>query len=321
MKRVLKAAILCLLCAAFCVGIVMYVQRPADPNPAETSTVPASLPVTVFDDSVKNVGIYLTEPTEIESLEVRPDILGWFETWGDPPLQTKSEICVRDQITPLISWQPHDYKLTEISAGKHDEFIRDYLTEINELYGDNTVLIRLAHEMESYTPDGNTWYSWQYFGGEQDYIAMWRHVVKIGREVAPNIRWIWSPNRINEKSALWYPGDEYVDYVSITLNHESDQKPTYTNFKDYYFEKGRAECFEMFDKKVLLSEIAYASDDEKVRGEYLKSVFDWVEQDDRICGVVFWNNNTSEDRMYHFSDNEYLMDIWYDGARRLHEGN
>ena len=70
-----------------------------------------------------------------------------------------------------------------------------------------------------------------------------------------------------------------------------------------------------------LQNIFYASDDEKVRGEYLKSVFDWVEQDDRICGVVFWNNNTSEDRMYHFSDNEYLMDIWYDGARRLHEGN
>lgn len=274
-------------------------------------------PVTIFDDSVKNVGIYMKEPAEIERLKVKPNILGWFEPWGTPFAINKAQLCVQKQMTPLITWQPKGYTLTDIANGVHDELIRDYLSNINEIFGENTVLIRLAHEMELYSSEDQGWYHWQYFGGEQDYINMWRHVVSIGQEVAPNVRWIWSPNRINETAAGWYPGDEYVDYVSITLNHDANRSPSYTRFEDYYLGEGRAECFEMFDKKVLLSEVAYSGSDEKVKGEYMKSIFDYAEKDDRVCGVVFLDSNVSDDRMYRFSDNDYLMDIWYDGVTRL----
>ena len=47
------------------------------------------------------------------------------------------------------------------------------------------------------------------------------------------------------------------------------------------------------------------------------SIFDYVEKDDRVCGVVVLDSNVSDDRMYRFSDNDYLMDIWYDGVTRL----
>ena len=54
-------------------------------------------------------------------------------------------------------------------------------------------------------------------------------------------------------------------------------------------------------------------------GEYLQSIFDWVEQDDRICGVVFFNHNKMEESQYRFSDSRYLMDIWYNGLQHMHQ--
>jgi hypothetical protein len=163
-----------------------------------------------------------------------------------------------------------------------------------------TVLIRLAHEMENY--DTENWYPWQYKGGEKDYIHMWRHVVAIGREVAPHVRWIWSPNRMTPQSIRWYPGDEYVDYISITLNHKANRVPSYPIFEDYFRQEGVEKHFNRINKKIILSEVGYANQDETRRGEYLQSIFDWVEQDDRICGVVFFNHNKMEESQYRFSD-------------------
>ncbi len=43
------------------------------------------LPVLIiFDDTVKSGGIYLQRPPEVEALDVKPDILAWFDTWGKP---------------------------------------------------------------------------------------------------------------------------------------------------------------------------------------------------------------------------------------------
>lgn len=274
-------------------------------------------PVTVFDDTGKNVGIYQTEPADIELMREKPDILGWFEAWGTSPAKEKAQICIREHMTPLINWSPYDYTLTDIGNGKHDELIRNYLTEINQTYGDSTVLIRLAHEMENY--DTGNWYPWQYKGGEKDYIHMWRHVVAIGREVAPHVRWIWSPNRMTPQSIRWYPGDEYVDYISITLNHKANRVPSYPIFEDYFRQEGVEKHFNRINKKIILSEVGYANQDETRRGEYLQSIFDWVEQDDRICGVVFFNHNKMEESQYRFSDSRYLMDIWYNGLQHMHQ--
>jgi hypothetical protein len=274
-------------------------------------------PVTVFDDTGKNVGIYQTEPADIELMREKPDILGWFEAWGTSPAKEKAQICIREHMTPLINWSPYDYTLTDIGNGKHDELIRNYLTEINQTYGDSTVLIRLAHEMEN--NDTGNWYPWQYKGGEKDYIHMWRHVVSIGREVAPHVRWIWSPNRMTPQSIRWYPGDEYVDYISITLNHKANRVPSYPTFEDYFRQEGVEKRFNRINKKIILSEVGYANQDETRRGEYLQSIFDWVEQDDRICGVVFFNHNKMEESQYRFSDSRYLMDIWYNGLQHMHQ--
>ncbi len=277
--------------------------------------------VIIFDDTVKSGGIYLQRPPEVEALDVKPDILGWFDTWGKPMSRAKAETCMRLGITPLITWQPGEYKLVDIGNGVHDGMVRDYLTEIHEIFGNNTVLIRFAHEMECASPDKTTWYPWQYYGGEQDYIKMWKHVVDIGRRIAPNVRWIWSPNRINEVSAKWYPGDEYVDYISMTLNHKMDQKYHFTRFEDCYNGLGRAEEIKKYNKKVILSEVAYADDDKNIKGEYLKSIFDYVRKDDQICAVVFFNYDIDENRQYRFSDDPHYINIWYDGVRQLHEWN
>jgi hypothetical protein len=121
------------------------------------------------------------------------------------------------------------------------------------------------------------------------------------------------------QSIRWYPGDEYVDYISITLNHKANRVPSYPTFEDYFRQEGVEKYFNRINKKIILSEVGYANKDETRRGEYLQSVFDWVEQDDRICGVVFYNHNKMEESQYRFSDSRYLMDIWYNGLQHMHQ--
>ena len=221
-------------------------------------------------------------------------------------------------MTPLISWLPLDYTLTDIGNGKHDELIRNYLTEINQTYGDSTVLIRLAHEMEN--NDTGNWYPWQYKGGEKDYIHMWRHVVSIGREVAPHVRWIWSPNRMTPQSIRWYPGDEYVDYISITLNHKANRVPSYPIFEDYFRQEGVEKHFNRINKKIILSEVGYANQDETRRHPSLYIIIYIIvrgsAKDD--CVQVPIRAESMQEKVLEIDPRRELGDVFIYGKNRSH---
>ncbi len=102
-----------------------------------------------------------------------------------------------------------DFLLNGISGGYYDSNMRGICTVIGALQ--SPVSVRWGHEME--TEDGQfIWSAWR----PKDYIASFKRMIDICREVAPRINVVWSP--IGQENAKdYYPGDDYVDVVGISV--------------------------------------------------------------------------------------------------------
>ncbi|MBQ1376506.1 MAG: beta-mannanase [Lachnospiraceae bacterium] len=279
-----------------------------------------------FRDDQKNIGIYLDEMAEIDSLEEQPSLLGWFDTWFHENWfsHQKLKLCGTDhRFIPMITWQPAGVPLRYIASGLYDDYIESYLREIAEACPNNDVLIRFAHEMEMRPRYKNAWYSWQDERDPEGYIEAWRHIVSIGRKISPNFKWVWSPNRADEYTIPYYPGDEWVDYVGISLNLTVLEYYTtpYMDFSEYYETMGLKSFMEAYNKPIIISEAAYYNDTPALRESYFRSIFDHLADDPKICALLFFNIDASDDRTYEFYSEEPLRKIFFDGIRRLRELN
>lgn len=198
-------------------------------------------------DSGKNIGIYLNEPKDIKAMGDNFDIVAWFDTWPNSVSLGKLDLaCEEDSFTPLITWQPRNISLNDIALGKYDEYITSYLSSINSACSEKTVLLRFGHEMEMRPNYKTPWYSWQ--GHPVDYKNAWMRIVSLGRTIAPDVKYVWSPNRADGYERGYYPGADYVDYVSLSLNRSPSQSPQYRDFESFYIGAGR-DNLESYGKK------------------------------------------------------------------------
>lgn len=219
--------------------------------------------------------------------------------------------------TPFITWQPKGISLEEIASGAHDDYIKEYLEEISKHAPNIDILVRFAHEMEMRPKYRFTWYSWQEEENPDIYIQAWRHVVKIGRKINPDILWVWSPNRSDKYSEPFYPGDDYVDYVGITLNLRENHEFDYDTFTEFYDEEGIRTHLESYGKNIIITEVAYSNENSSEKVLYLRSIFDHYLEDPKISGIVFFNDNIEEYRLYRISDNETYMSEFTRGIERI----
>ena len=158
------------------------------------------------------------------------DIVNLFISWDD--LQDPIEPAILDPIyrqgsIAMITWQPNDYRggtdqpafsLAEIASGRYDDYIEKWARMLAST--GRPVLLRFAHEMNG------SWFSWGVnVNGNtpEKYIAAWRHVHQVfDRAKATNVKWIWCPNIDNADPALFYPGDDYVDWLGLVGFNNAD---------------------------------------------------------------------------------------------------
>ncbi len=102
----------------------------------------------------------------------------------------------------------------KVPTGTYDESLR---TTLNYLSGLRTpVIMRVGAEMD-------IWETWTVT--PEEYIAAYRYIANMTRQLAPNVELVWSPNytcRWNETIDMYYPGDEYVDWVGMSLYFNYD---------------------------------------------------------------------------------------------------
>lgn len=105
-----------------------------------------------------------------------------------------------------IAWEPMD----GLDAVK-EETVRQWAREAKA--SGIPIFLRYASEM-----NGN-WVVWH--GDPQKYIQNFRMVHDIMEQEAPNVAMVWSPGDVPMYSiAPYYPGDDYVDWVGVSLYSE-----------------------------------------------------------------------------------------------------
>lgn len=199
-------------------------------------------------------------------------LISLYTAWGSHPDQQfnpapLNRILAHGAI-PVLTWEPWvtDFaraglppmpdrqfrSLQAIARGDYDFYIEAWADAARRW--DRPLMIRLGHEMNA------TWYPWgeRAFGNTaEDYVRMWRHVVGVFRQRgATNVIWVWSPAR--RPLHHLYPGDEWVDWVAMTLLNFGTVPPgwKWESFADmfdpYYPELSR------HGKPIMIAEVASA---------------------------------------------------------------
>ncbi|MUT68424.1 glycosyl hydrolase [Paenibacillus sp. NEAU-GSW1] len=97
---------------------------------------------------------------------------------------------------------------TGLSAVKDDKYLRDFAKEAKA--AGVPIFLRFASEMNG------SWVKWH--GNPSLYIEKFRLISKVMKEEAPNVAMVWSPAaNPKQKIAAYYPGDEWVDWVGLSV--------------------------------------------------------------------------------------------------------
>jgi len=194
----------------------------------------------------------------------------------------------------FVTWEPWDSSKQAgidyggLINGKYDKYITDFalsLKKINEV-----VFLRFAHEMNG------DWYPWSgKMIGKEKYIQVYRHIKDIfDRNNVNNIKWVFSMNwedlpREQNGFLLYYPGDKYVDYLSIDGYNWGKIKPwsRWVSFREIFGNRYN-EITKYTRKPVLISEFSStASGGDK--GAWIREAMQAIKEMPAIRGFVIFN--------------------------------
>jgi mannan endo-1,4-beta-mannosidase len=142
---------------------------------------------------------------EAERRGVTRVLVSW-EPWK--PVPTARGIAA--QYAPQLG-----YRNADIARGWQDGYLRRFARSLARFQG--IVYLRYAHEMNGF------WYPWS--RDAPSYRRAWRHVVRVVRSGADNVRFVWSVNPslyVAKRSwarnlQSYWPGPRFVDVVGSTM--------------------------------------------------------------------------------------------------------
>ena len=231
-------------------------------------------PVSYHKTSGNFLGIYhppeengLIDMEEINTIEARQNInfgiISFYLAWNEAsvenfPMDLLQQISDKNAI-PMITWEPWISELSEtkdasntfrrIAAGEFDNYIRNFANHLANF--DRPIFLRFAHEFD------NPQYPWHLSEGNttQDFIDAWKHIHDIIEvEGAKEVMLVWNPWR-PENLQQNYPGDDYVDWIGVTLLNYGPLNQDGKEFPFAHLYKPFHDKFWYFTRKpVMLSE-------------------------------------------------------------------
>lgn len=153
-----------------------------------------------------------------EDLGRRFDIINTYRRFDELVGTDADREFVDRGATLMVSWATGDNR--SITAGRHDELIREQARAVKELK--KPLLLRMRWEMDRPNLRATMW-------SGPDYIAAWRHVRKIFKqERAKNVSWVWCPTAegfVRGDAPAFYPGDDQVDWTCVDVYAGNVFKP------------------------------------------------------------------------------------------------
>jgi endoglucanase len=211
-----------------------------------------------IEDQPTTQGIKDFENLQQKHLDVVNMFINWETNFSD--IKDNFDAVYANNSTMSLTWEAWGMSNSDIANGLKDEYIRKMANDI-KAYNKN-ITIRLFHEA-----NGN-WYDWALGDSKvntnETFIAAFRHVVDIFREVgATNVKWDFNVNAdnvgIGSSYLGHYPGDDYVDIMSIDgYNWGTTQSwgSTWKSFDETFSQAYNA--VKVKNKPVAISEFASA---------------------------------------------------------------
>jgi hypothetical protein len=146
--------------------------------------------------------------------DVRPNVVMYYSSWKERFPTSFAQQAAQHGAVPMVQIEPFHAKLSAIASGQYDKYLRAYASTVRAYR--RAVIVGFGHEMNGY------WYPWgSRMATPAQFVAAWRHVVRVFRSVgANNVTWLWTVNIIDAKSGIrapgpWWPGSSYVTWVGI----------------------------------------------------------------------------------------------------------
>jgi len=265
----------------------------------------AYLGVSLYDQNIDRL------TTLEENISLHFAIVGIYQAWEGTHTSfdtTWAENVSYQHSIPLITWEPwlpvsgydrsedkvnqSKFRLTQITRGNFDSYIRTYATAVKDYRG--LVMIRFAHEM-----NGN-WYPWgSTFNTPGEYIAAWRHVHDIFVQAgATNVTWVWSPNALyydqhvpyTSQIDAFYPGDAYVDWVGFSaFNWAGQYKQNVWTTPDNLFSP-TVTALAKLHKPILIAETASADTySPEMKANWIRELATYMKDMPSLKGVIWFN--------------------------------
>jgi mannan endo-1,4-beta-mannosidase len=188
---------------------------------------------------------------------------------------------------PVVRWEPFKAKLSDIAAGKYDDYVKAFAAGIRKV--NLPVALTFAHEMNG------DWYAWgmgRSGNTPRAFVAAWRRIHALFTAAgATNVIWTWTPNVINPmprvKLKPLYPGDRYVDWVGIDGYYTHRGKHTFTELFGPTMRQVRG-----FTRNPFLI-VETAAEPGSSRPDWITDLFAGVAENSDVLGLVWFNNNGS----------------------------
>jgi len=189
---------------------------------------------------------------------------------------------------PLITMDPPaSVTLWDIANGVYDSDLRQN-ADVAKRFGEPMMVI-FAHEFNgSYTP---------YYGDPEAYIAAWRHIHDLfAQEGVTNVQWVWSPNYKSDRPDdpvsdynLYYPGDDYVDWIGVSGFNWGEARPyAWVDF-NYLFHDFLVDTASRYHKPQIIS-IFGCADGSGSKVEWIEDAYQAMQQHPNLRAVVWFND-------------------------------
>ena len=222
--------------------------------------------------------------------------------------------------TLVVTWMANGYNAQELVNGKADNYIREYAKGVKG-FGDE-IWLRPLHEANG------DWYDWgvgKSGAGNTDanVAEAFRHIVKIFKEEGvTNVKWVWTTNASNQGSGTTltgnYPGDEYVDYISIDgYNWGKCQSwSSWQTFSQVF--KKAYNALANIDKPLFIAEIS-SSELGGNKAEWITDMFEHFATDFSRVFAVMWFSQSKEanEGDWALNTSQAAVDAWKAGIAKM----
>ncbi len=188
--------------------------------------------------------------------------------------------------------------VSSITNGAKDSYLHTWARNAKAFGGD--VWVRPFNEMNG---DWAPWYGLKAGNTTADVVAAWRHIKDIFvAEGATNVRFVWCvntesvPNTSANAIARYWPGDAYVDLVSLD-GYNWGNTATWSTWKTFgqVFASGYAQVTSLTAKPLFIGETA-SCEQGGSKAAWITGMFQSVPASyPRIRGVVWFDANKERD--------------------------